>query len=168
MAGRLTPIEGYRMKKFIALACLAALPAVCLADELYVCTGLVGSDTVTLVDTGYQVWVVKGTFDIQEGPGSLPKHLFRQQVIRPSRVAAGQCSLVVAGQNSMTFNSDCGDTPTNAAATLSLNIPALGLSATDAPVTCNIINVGNDEVNSGPAPEDSEALSQPLQDETAH
>lgn len=152
------------MKKMLVLACLALVPTVSMAAELYVCTGLVGTDTVTLVDTGRQVWVVKGTFDVTEGPGSLPKHLFRQQVVQPTRITEDQCTLVVEGQNSMTLKSDCGVTESNAAATLSVNIAAIGLTATDAPVTCNIVDVGDE----GGAPEETQPAAPPAQDETAH
>lgn len=144
------------MKKLIGLACLALAPVMSMAAELYVCTGAVGTDTVTLVDTGYQVWVVKGTFDIKEGPGSLPKYLFRQQAIQPNKISETECTLVAEGTNSLTLKNDCATTETNAAATLSVNIPSLALTATDAPVICNIV-----DPEAQPEPEQAE-------EETAH
>lgn len=130
------------MKRLALSFCLASLPLAASAARLYVCTGTIGADTVTVVDDGSKLWAVKGTFEMSAGPGNLPKVRFEAASIQ-AQMSEGNvppCTLSASSAaNTLTLVENC--TANDAAAKLSLNLAEIGLIGTDIPVSCETVEV---------------------------
>ncbi len=130
--------------KHVALTfCLAGLSLGASAARLYVCTGTIGADAITVVDDGRNLWAVKGTFDVTEGPGTLPKVRFGADSLNAQMSPGNTPPCTVSstgGTDSIALTDNCSDTDANAK--LTVNLASIGLVGADVPVACETVEVG--------------------------
>lgn len=128
------------MKTFMMLLTLATLTSSAFANEqpkVLVCEGDNNGETLTVIDDGFKVGILKGKVDIAAGSrgNALPKAMFSNNEVEFKEVSGDDCEMTVTSpKGSLTLGVSCnGEGP---GSIKSVNIPSIQLQAENVALVC--------------------------------
>lgn len=126
------------MKKFLFLAVILSSQVFAqnAQIDLVICEGESNGETITMLDDGFKVGILKGKVDVAAGArgNSIPKAIFTNAEAKFSELGDDVCELKVEGsQGSFSVQVGCEG---SGAGKLSATIPSLSLEVADVAVEC--------------------------------